>query len=612
MSSLLFPIAPYADESVMGIVHRAAIENVHGTTWPILSKAGVPHLHNYDFMHDPTVVLTALADTLGLPLEDLTTRILTPSDDKSFLVNFGAVEVPRYDLVWRYRRVAPAVLERSPYHRAIWNHGLIPFCLDSGEILIDRCPKCQHKLGFYFAEAIDECEKCHAKLSKIPGARISDELRHAVRPMTDFFRDQAGSGGHVPMHADLASLQPGEVFELGWRLGLVFSKAEAIPRHRNKSYPASTKIEIIGVGAKLLSGWPSSLQLAFDAERASNGAKAVEKVFKRFRYLLLSPSAWASHRELVRRTIGHNLSAPHLARRTLLSDHGMTASEAIRKLGIGEKAFNRLRAHLHPTRSYGTVNQFEHFSNDEIAELANVLSDRVTAGAVAERLGVSYHGVEQLCCSGLISPVEDKRIQDTFRDFQIVGTSVDRFCTDLYDRLLPSAEGEALIALRRAVDIIGAREKPWAAIFHAILSGSLTTFKGATSKRYIQHAEVRLTDLRQIADMSFATADFPHFEFATTINQRDSAEILNVLPRHSSGIFRNELPKVLGKGGHYPKSAILALARQRISGLELKRRWFPDISRPQFGYFDPFQRLGASGFCRETVEAYMARQEQSQ
>jgi len=119
------------------------------------------------------------------------------------------------------------------------------------------------------------------------------------------------------MHADLASLQPGEVFELGWRLGLVFSKAEAIPRHRNKSYPASTKIEIIRVGAKLLSGWPSSLQLAFDSERASNGAKAAEKVFKRFRNLLLSPTAWASHRELVRRTIGHNLSAPHLARRTL-------------------------------------------------------------------------------------------------------------------------------------------------------------------------------------------------------------------------------------------------------------------------------------------------------
>lgn len=609
MSLLLFPIQPYADESLMGIVARAAAENVHDTTWPILSNAGVPHVHNFDFIHSTTGLLPRLAATLGLPAEALSKLALTQRpDEESVLVSFGSIGVPKYDLIWRYRRVATAALRIAPYHRVIWNHGLLPFCSDTGELLLDHCPNCAFRLGFYRAAGIDRCERCHANLLEFPAARISRSSLKALQPLVRMLNgDDETAVQRRTLHSDIATLEPGLIFELGWRLGVVFGKANKLPRHRHKSYPVETKLAILQKGAEMLSGWPQSIQQAFDAEHQEHGVEAAEKLFKRFRYNFLSATAWPEHRDLMRRTAGSEMSAPHRARRTLLSDRGLSATEAARRLKVGDKIFANLRSHLKPTLSYGNLHQFEHYSENEIAELEKALRNRVTGARVAERLGISHHGVEQLCCAGLLTPVNDARVQETYRYLQIEGASVDQICASLSARLQPASEGDALIPLTRAMDVIGGREKPWASVFAEILSGHLTVFKGPETKRFTQLAQIRLDDLQMIANLSFCAKDFPDFPFLSTTNQRDAAEILNVLPRHATSIFRNELANAQGKGGLYQRSEVLDLARRRISGLEMKRRWFPSVSRPQFGHFDPFQRLGSSGFCRVTVEAHMAR-----
>lgn len=60
----------------------------------------------------------------------------------------------------KVRRVAPASLRISPYHRAAWLLRVFQYCPETGERLISICPNCGKPLGWTRTVGIEFCEHC--------------------------------------------------------------------------------------------------------------------------------------------------------------------------------------------------------------------------------------------------------------------------------------------------------------------------------------------------------------------------------------------------------------------------------------------------------------------
>lgn len=71
-------------------------------------------------------------------------------------------EVPHEWIDLGTRRVAPAVLaaDEIPYHRMPWLFDPLECDLESGEVLIDRCPRCDAALGWANIESVFMCAAC--------------------------------------------------------------------------------------------------------------------------------------------------------------------------------------------------------------------------------------------------------------------------------------------------------------------------------------------------------------------------------------------------------------------------------------------------------------------
>src|SRR3954465_10192456 len=154
------PLEPLPDESLDGFVARVAAYNDLDNALAISSQGGVRYGHRPHLATQGWDGLPAVAQCLKVDVVELYRRSYPLAAGSKELREFFGTALDRRHLDTCTRRFSPAALRLSPHHRALWQIRLFPFCTETWEYLVERCPRCQAVQRWYRTNGIERCDLC--------------------------------------------------------------------------------------------------------------------------------------------------------------------------------------------------------------------------------------------------------------------------------------------------------------------------------------------------------------------------------------------------------------------------------------------------------------------
>lgn len=266
---LVRPVSPMPDESLAGLVARAAGVNVYPHAHDVLVLAGLGNIRPETIADKPFDKIVELAGVLGAEPERLR-PMHHPGADKRSIDFFGAPLRTKLRET-RLRRVSPRALQRSPYIRAIWSVRPLTFDPETKEMLISHCPVCQKSLGFHRTWGIEFCETCIAEdqyglpmplvdlrdfpqpLVEVDDVEALDFVSGLLAPIPEKRPSLAG------LHDDLSSLNRGQLFELALALASsVVADEQGIEVTAQTAWRPVVDVnpEALAKAGRAIIGWP--------------------------------------------------------------------------------------------------------------------------------------------------------------------------------------------------------------------------------------------------------------------------------------------------------------------------------------------------------------------
>lgn len=601
-------------ESLIGLVRACAWDNRLPSVGTLLREAVVaPHAwSNLAIRSDLDV--GRLATAMRIPEAEILSRMHPERGVAPNLkvASFFGADVRTHDLRLAGRAFAPGALETSAHHRALWQHGLLPFCLETGEPLLDRCARCGRRLEWAAAKPLNRCSRCGRPAAVRASAPVDASTLDAGRTLfglVDPDRDRSESSCPAP-HPDLAALPPGAAFDLCWSLGRLTCGGPVGRREFDRLLDVDTRSAIARAGAEVLATWPEGVA-SIMRDMVRRDAMEAKRIQRGVRALGNPRSRWPEQHELLANRL------PQLLGRTRQALTGVDGSAYDSK---GCLPVLRITARLVPKLvTAGAIDAVEvrpgsrlHVILDSgsVERLAGLRRDCMPVGAASERLGISHAGIEQLLAAGLLRGSDDPAIGAMYGDRQISRASFER----LYEAIRRSAADQASVpgmALRRAVRQIGGRHKPWASLVGSMVEGRLTYALAATAddtprRTPLVNLVILAPELVLATMLAGAGDDADGSRDAATppMNRRDAEEVLNLTPRQLQDALADELSDAVLADGRLDAEKVLSLARARISPAEIslrygdgKRKLPPPLAKAKL------VRRGASGWCRREVEA---------
>ena len=612
---LLWPVeAMHVDEGLLPLVHRSCSENHPRTVTGVMEAAGLQHHRSFNLAVNPDLDRARLAYVLRLDDAEISKRCCDPivSPGTTPLVSFFGATVAAYDLKFRRRAVSCQALADADYHRALWQHGLVPFCHESGEWLIDRCPRCDQRLDWYHTGGASRCgnEECKFDLRDFRGLRIDEERYLLVAPIIRLLdpRPEIHSEALCALPADFQTIGRGAAFELIWRIGRWTRPRGMEARDEHAQMDREDIVETMCRGVSMLDDWPKSIVTFVQEIARMLGPEATFRLTQGLRSLARSRSAWDSHRQLIEEAVPELLGTN---RRTFINmqDDGVDAAEATRTLGTTASNLVRLarKGTIEAQANTGSKHVCAIYSKQQLRDLAPYFRDRMSPNAACEAMGITAHAVEQLVCLNLLQPITEACVQEVYPGLNLSKAGYSILLERLERVASPALSSDRdAVPLRRAMVTLGGREKPWGPVIAAMLDGSIKYGLQEKVGRFSGRILIAASDVAQIMDMKFDRSAF-EFPFADVITRRDAQETLNLTPHLMARALDAELKPSITQGGGLSLQPVLQLARLRISGGEVLARWGRGRRLPKPLQDDRrFPRLGASGWHRSDVERAMA------
>lgn len=600
------------DESLIGMVARVMRAEHHRSLFTLL-KHFMSTEHAYlNLAARDDINFETLAHTLRIApheVEDRRYRTVQIRPDLPGYMFHGAT-VPTYDLRFKFARTARSWLKEDGYHSALGHHGLVPHCPVSGELLIEECPNCSSKLRWTTPDPT-RCRRCDFNLKTMEVDTLPDHVQASTSLMVDLIHPHPARQYRAlrRLPEALAIIDRGVIFELGWRLGTVFTMESLTERDVAWQLPVSQKIRILAQGSTFLSDWPVTIREDVAARVKTQSGGADIQFIKEFQTLVNSKKSSPKIRSLILDALPE---AGRWSGRMFkeLHNNACNAAETAKTLGISQQAFERIRAanQLKVVADGGTVNKHQIIDLSGVGEAAKSFADRISEGAVCEKFSMSRHGIEQLCCHGLLVPFTETLIKVAFIDRQLALSSIQSLCDHLKGRSVPITSSER-VPLHQAMKYVGGVDKPWGPLFAAFIAGSLPfELTEENDHPLVKRIHVRGADLSKIGEMRFDEKQFPDFEFQTTMSGRDVETLLNINPRAMSTAMTSGLLVRISPRDGFERAKILEVAREYISGGEILMRWgngerkMPAV----FNRWDGVARRNSLGWHRSEVETYMA------
>ncbi|WP_159711894.1 hypothetical protein [Sphingomonas sp. AX6] len=607
-------IAGKPGESLIGLVGRAARRN-HLPRLRALLGACTPTWHAHlNLASRDDIDFNQLAHAARLApheLEDRRYRSVALTPDLPGVEYHGAA-IPAYDLQLRPRRLATSWLVDEPIHCALGHHALATHCPISGNLLIDRCARCKARLNWSGLDLV-HCSQCGFDLRTAEVQRVTERELRATRPMLDLIhpdpaRNRAAAN-RLP-HL-LSGLNRGTLFELGWRCGNLMSDGSNGPRIAARHLSVATRLRILEIGSTVLASWPESVRSAMQG-RAPGRAGIDPKLPNAVRSVAKARNAWPAIREAIFAGVPGLATSARTGVRSVLTN-AANGAELTRSLGVSQRVFERMRAAdtFTPVSSTGAENIHQIFDANQAEHFRSLLSDRIPLASASERLDISAHGAEQLCCLGELHLLNDDAVLAALKWRQITKSSLETLCNRLEEMgTSPDEMLETdLLPIRRALRSFGGQEKPWGPIVAAMLAGKLPfMIRADKTGRLMDRVSIPASDVHLLAAMRFDAEAFPAFNFHPRINRRDAEELLNIdAPTFSRAIKNSDAPA--SDGLTYDRQEVLKIASKTLSVSEALVRWGcggKALPTPLKGRHAPI-RIGKLGWNRAEAERAMAQ-----
>jgi hypothetical protein len=569
---VLTGLDPIPGESLIGLVARTSGANWLPRLRPILAATtSYWHVH-YNLAARDDVDFAKLAFVCRLPPQAVEERRYRPDEIMAEMpgVGFHGATIPVYDLELRACRVTPSWL-RAGYHSALGHHALATHCPQSGELLIDSCPRCGTGLN-WTRSAFDTCHRCDLDISRHQGETVPQRLAEATRPMVDVVHPDPAR--HVPaaqaLPPLLRDLDRGLVFEIGWRMGCVLTGNGLYDRDTAKRLSVPTRLEILGAGAKAIAAWPGSLTDALQGLAPGSNGPALE-IASAARRLPTFKNAWPDLKAAFHTAAPGLKGGPLRAVKASLTN-GVNSGELERTLGVSQKVVARLRGtELTAAIAVGDVNSHQIFEGAGLERLRWLLGDRIAVGTIAERMAISRHGLEQLACLGEIEVFDRGAVNVAYAQRQARRSDFDRLLARLAEASIAIDKADGM-PIHRSMRAIGGREKPWGPVIVAMLRGDIAFSLDEGDGKFLERVRILSGHLHKVVALQFDTTDHPDFAFDATINGRDTEELLNIFPK-STRVARDEGALPAPVDGAHIRAVILNLASKNISESEVLARW---------------------------------------
>lgn len=568
------------DESIPGMMVRAAAEHVLHRVGLIYDAAGIECAFSGHAQLLPRTDLERIAVVVRADPDRLAANAGQRVHSTHFgathqRAKFGDLTLIRSHLELYKRRIGPVSLQSAGHHRVAWLNNLLPYCPMSLERLVDTCGHCSETLGWLWTWGVGTCEWCETTVPASADAMLPADMATHYRLFSALVSPVEGerAAARASLPERLRGVEYATLIRLACRLGLICrdDPITKCTQHDLDQLPAETLASVVTTGASMLDDWPTSFE-RFVHDRADS-LRNDRDSFLKWRTLL--------RRISVAKSQGEELSAlvlevlPDLNASVERSFAGgrryYLPNETARNWGVDHndvlKVVDVKAVKVVPLP--GITRRRMQLDAAQVEGIGRILRSAIPINTLPGKLELPLYGVEQLIDSRLLRWERHPAVLVVREWVCVQKESFDRLLSRLGRVTRPGNAPADAISLLAASRRIGGREKPWAYIIAAILTGRLPVWGNGgpfNAKRIL----VRPADIAQFDGCSF-TPSGRTFPFSSVISKDDLGEILNIAPKYLDALEKDfELKfEEVGRAECVAKESAIKIAVRMASSAEI-------------------------------------------
>ncbi|MFA7637727.1 MAG: TniQ family protein [Parvibaculum sp.] len=489
------PVAPLPGESLAGVVARAAHENLITSPVNLFSHLGMPIVRLGSIATRHADKCDDLAYLIGARPDDLRPLFYKRADryiaGLGAEINFLGAHLALRCREPKIRRLSPASLRVSAYHRAAWELRFLHWCPESLEYLLGECPSCGRSFGWAKLAGIHICENCGEDIRDQESKCVAECDKDTARLLSDLIlnRDEA-TRIRMSLHEDLRQLVDADLLCLALMLasGFEWSPKRVHDALYDMDRATAPSLEIWRTGFERLGRWPTSayeiIGAQLDAPKEDAGYGMIEELGPVAAHLMpvnadlakILRAAIAGHYKqngvIALRPIGSSaewyrpgwLPAIEAKKKYRLSD--WTMEQALRSPDV------RRITHERGERSPSLLHE------EDLLRWLEKLKAALDVLTVMRRIGVPEHAVWELIELGHLKLLtSETRILNPRKGF-IEADSVTALGDAVFARCAPmNGDDEDRVLLSEAVECSPSPASPWTTAIGCILSGKLPVWR---------------------------------------------------------------------------------------------------------------------------------------
>lgn len=475
--SLRFACHIKPGESIPGLLARGVRKHVMEHSSIALDGAGIRSHAPGDIQMLTAGEAVRLADLLRTAAKTL--HSVRGTLGRGRVQVFGDLMLPANTLEQRKRRISPLSLALKPYHRSNWLNRFLPYCPESGELLVDTCEHCGHQLGWRSTWGIEVCEACEEKIIPSDEACLPANLNDDYSGFCELWALESGRRDRARealppalREADLSAMLP-----LSLRLAALFETGDTYKSTVDsiKKMPEPAIAKVVTSSFAIIRQWPEGPreQLEKMVDLLGDDHDDFITLWNWLKRLSSVKGSGLGQSNLMisvlpqlRGSVWHSFKQ---------DTRSYTSQEALIKLSTKSPRLRRLATEgIVPTRTLPSRSRKNRqYDADAIDTIEAQVRDHLTFAAASQKLGIPVYGVEQSVQLGAAQVLDSPAMTVLYDDLQLSSDGISNLIERILSKRIIGTRSEKTVSLKNCALAFAGGEKPWGAILNGLRSGAI-------------------------------------------------------------------------------------------------------------------------------------------